>query len=264
MNRRDFLHSISGVAAALNSPSPAGWAAEKRSAAREIMTVRGRIRGRDMGVTLTHEHALASFQTYEERMRRQEPYDRDEVVDVILPLLARIRSLGCRTFIDATAVGLGRDPLLLLRLAERSGLNILTATGNYAAADYKFLPPYVYSDSPEALAKRWVLEWTHGIEGTDVRPGFIKLGFNGGALSSAEQTLIRAAVIAHRETGMTIGAHTGPAIAAFEQLKILESARIHRLPGYGSMRRTNATRRSTREPRGSARGSPLMAYRPSQ
>jgi phosphotriesterase-related protein len=100
-------------------------------------------------------------------------------------------------------------------------------TGNYAAFDARFLPSYVLTDSVDALARRWIDESRNGIDGTGVRPGFIKLGFNGGPLTGAEQKLIRAAAIAHRETGLTIGAHTGPAVAAFEQLSILESAGVH-------------------------------------
>ena len=60
-----------------------------------------------------------------------------------------------------------------------------------------------------------------------VRPGFIKLGFNGGALSEVERKLIRAGAAAHRATGLTIGAHTGPAVAAYEQLAELEAAGVH-------------------------------------
>jgi phosphotriesterase-related protein len=177
-----------------------------------------------MGVTLTHEHALASFQPYEEWAREPRSYDRDQVTGIVLPHLLRIRALGCQTFVDATAVGLGRDAVLLRRLSEASGLHMLTTTGNYAAFDNRFLPPHVFTDTPDALARRWIDEWVHGIDGTDLRPGFIKLGFNGGALSPVEQTLIRAAAIAHRETGLTIGAHTGPAVAAFEQLAMLKAS----------------------------------------
>lgn len=207
MKRRAFLQTI--PAAFLYAPD-------------EVMTVRGRIRAAQMGMTLTHEHLLANFQPYEELLKQPRSYDRDEVVKVALPHLLRIRELGCRTFVDATAVGLGRDARLLRRLSEESGMHILATTGNYAAVEYKFLPRYVYDSSPEQLAQRWIGEWSHGIDGTDVRPGFIKLGFNGGSLSEVEVKLIRAGAIAHRETGLTIGAHTGPAVAAFEQLAILK------------------------------------------
>ncbi len=191
------------------------------------MTVRGPIDASAMGLTLTHEHILASFQSHEEWARAPLSYERREVEQRMLPYLTRIASLGCKTFVDATAVGLGRDAALLERMSELSGLNVLTVTGNYAAFDQKFLPPYVYSDSEAALAARWIGEWRHGIGDTGVKPGLIKLGFNGGSLNEVERKLIRAGAMAHKATGLTIGAHTGPATAAFEELAELENLGVH-------------------------------------
>jgi phosphotriesterase-related protein len=181
----------------------------------------------NMGVTLAHEHVLANFQTYAEWSKAPLPYDRDEVVKVILPRLLSLKALGCKTFVDATAAYLGRDPILLARLSRESGLNILTVTGNYAAFDNTHLPPWVFTDSTEALAQRWIREANDGIDGTDVWPGFIKLGFNGGPLSEVERKLIRAGALTHLRTGLTIGAHTGPAVSAFEQLAVLEKEGVH-------------------------------------
>lgn len=195
--------------------------------ASRAMTVRGWIDSSEMGLTLPHEHALASFQPYAEWIQRPLTYDRDEVVSVVLPRLRRLRELGCRTFVDATAAHLGRDPALLRHLSEESGLHVVTATGNYAARENSFLPPHVFSLTAEALAGRWIREWTDGIEGTGIRPGFIKLGFNGRALSEVERKLIHAGALTHRQTGLTIGAHTGPAVAALEQLAILEREGVH-------------------------------------
>lgn len=191
------------------------------------MTVRGPVSASEMGMTLTHEHLLANFQPYDERAQDPLSYDPDEVVEVVLPYLEQIYGLGCRTFVDATAAFLGRDPALIRRLSEESGLHMLTVTGNYAAFQNQFLPPYVFTDGPDALAQRWIDEWNDGINGTGIRPGFIKLGFNGDSLTDVEQTLIRAAATTHLETGLTIGAHTGPAVSAFEQLAVLEAAGVH-------------------------------------
>ena len=223
MKRRAFIEVLSGISVAWALPACAGGPGP---GAPWVMTVRGRLPARDMGVTLTHEHALANFQPYEEWEKSPRTYDREEVERRMLPHLQRIASLGCRTFVDATAVGLGRDPRLLRELSKASGLHILTTTGNYAAADYKFLPRYAYEESAEKLAGRWIAEWREGIAGTGIRPGFIKLGFNGGALSEVERKLIRAGALAHRETGMTIGAHTGRAVAAYEELAELEKAGV--------------------------------------
>jgi phosphotriesterase-related protein len=225
MKRRAFLAGISATASM--TALTACRATREPTRAREVMTVRGRMRAGEMGFTLTHEHLLANFQSYEESARSPLAYDRDSVARKMLPYLSRIASLGCRTFVDATAVGLGRDPLLLRQMSELSGLHILTATGNYAANQFRQLPPYVFEDSEAALAQRWIREWTDGIDGTGVRPGFIKLGFNGGPLSDVERKLIRAGARAHLATGLTIGAHTGPATAAFEELAELESLGVH-------------------------------------
>jgi phosphotriesterase-related protein len=221
--RRRFLKMASCATAALACSRRA------RSSARGgmVMTVRGPIRSSEMGMTLEHEHVLANFQPLAERETDPWTYDRDEVVRVVIPFLKHIKDLGCRTFIDCTAVALGRDPRLLKRLSEETGLKIITVTGNYAAVDAHFLPQYVYQDSVEALAQRWIKEAESGIEGTGIRPGLIKLGFNGGPLTKTEQKLVRAAALAHRQTGLTIGAHTGPAVSAFEQLSILGESRIH-------------------------------------
>jgi phosphotriesterase-related protein len=220
MNRRHFLRGFSATSALALAACAARPPAAKRT--RTVMTVRGPVDAADMGFTLSHEHVLANFQPYEEWARAPLAYERTDVEQRMLPYLARIASLGCKTFVDATAVGLGRDPALLLRLSELSGLHMLTVTGNYAAFDNKFLPSYVYDETEEALAARWIREWRDGIGDSHVKPGFIKLGFNGGPLSEVERKLIRAGAIAHKATGLTIGAHTGSATAAFEELAELE------------------------------------------
>src|SRR5689334_4692011 len=129
MNRREFLQSASAAMAA----ALVGCAARPSSRATlQVMTVRGPMHAADMEFTLTHEHILANFQTWEEWSRAPLRYDQTEVEQRMLPYLARIAALGCKTFVDATAVGLGRDAVLLRRMSELSGLNILTTTGNYA------------------------------------------------------------------------------------------------------------------------------------
>ena len=190
------------------------------------MTVTGRVESGELGLVLAHEHVMASFQPYAQWVNDPTPYDRNEVVAVMLPYLQRIQALGCRTFVDATAAYLGRDPMVLRTLAQRTGMNILTTTGAYAADEHRHVPTYVSDGTPDSVAEQWIREWHEGLDGTGIKPGFIKIGFNGRPLSRVEDTLIRAAAIAHRQTGLTIGAHTGPAVAAMAQLQILNELKI--------------------------------------
>lgn len=235
MDRREWLRGVAAGVAAATLPACRSLEQRQTAGGRRVMTVNGPIDASEMGITLTHEHLFANLQPYDEWARKPTPYDPDEVVDVILPYLTRVRDLGCRTLVDCTANGVGRDPRLIKRLSDASGLQMLTVTGNYASNDGKFLPPYVFSDSVDALARRWIAEWEDGIDGSGIRPGLVKLGFNGGALTDAERKLIRAAAITHKETGLTIGAHVGPwhdvepgqnAVSAFEQMAELEKAGV--------------------------------------
>jgi phosphotriesterase-related protein len=234
MNRRQFLRSALVSSAALAVPAWArqGGAAES---GRRVMTVNGFVDASELGVTLTHEHLFADVRPYAEQVANPLPIDLDEVVETVLPHLERIRALGCRTLVDCTATHLGRHPLLVKRLSDASGLHMLTVTGNYLAAGGVFIPPYVVSDTSEALARRWIGEWERGIGDTGIRPGLIKLGVEGSPLTDLEKKLLSAAAAAHRETGLTIAAHTGAwdntergrkGRTALEQIALLEAAGI--------------------------------------
>lgn len=223
MRRRTLLQSL-GAAALL----PITACAERTAApTREIMTVSGLIPASEMGFTLTHEHVIADVRPIAEQIANPITPDPDEVAAVMSPYLNRIRELGCRTLIDATGVGIGRHAAVVRAASQASGLHMMVSTGAYGAADYQFLPPYVREEETEQIAARWIGEWRDGIDGTDIRPGMIKISVNGaGELSDVEQKLIRAAAATHRESGLVIGSHTGPAPAAFAQLAELQTAGI--------------------------------------
>jgi phosphotriesterase-related protein len=186
-----------------------------------VITVNGEIRPDKLGVTLSHEHVLVDFMgaAFSEPHR----YDRDEAFRIILPHIVDIRNLGVKTFVDCTPKYLGRDPLLLKRLSEETGMNFITNTGFYGALDNKYIPEPVLNMPAEAIAAFWIAEFRQGIDGTGIFPGFIKIGVNPTELSDFHKTLVKAAAQAHKATGMTIMSHTGPAVPAFQQIEILKN-----------------------------------------
>ena len=184
-----------------------------------IMTVAGPVPARSAGITLTHEHILVDFIGADSISSSR--WNREEVMNIALPFLMKIKDRGCMTFIDCTPEYIGRDPELLRSLSESSGLNIVTNTGYYGAADYKFIPRHAYSESADQLSERWISEWENGIAGTGIKPGFIKTAVFGGSLSDLHRKLVTAAARTHLKTGLVIASHTGPAQPAFEQLEIL-------------------------------------------
>lgn len=171
------------------------------------------------GVTLIHEHILVDFIGAGQSGPHR--YDSGEVVSKALPFLMELKDRGCRSFVDCTPAYLGRDVSILHLLSEDSGLNILTNTGYYGAVDGKYLPDHAFEESAGQLATRWIREWEEGIDGLDIRPGFIKIGVNKGPLSEIDRKLVEAASITHLQTGLTISSHTGNGLAALEQIEIL-------------------------------------------
>jgi predicted metal-dependent phosphotriesterase family hydrolase len=182
-----------------------------------LVTVRGPVPADRFGPALPHEHVLCDFIGADRTGTHR--WDRDAVAAVMLPLLREAHAAGIRGFVDCSPAYIARDPFLLRRLSRESDLHILTNTGYYKEP---FLPPHAFTESAEELAARWVREAQEGIDGTDVRPGFIKIAVNPGKLLPVQEKIVRAAALAQRETGLTIACHTGHGPAAVETMNLLE------------------------------------------
>ncbi len=171
-----------------------------------------------------HEHVLVDFIGADKVSPTR--YDPDEVFTAVLPHLRQVRELGCATLVECTPAYLGRDPRLLKRLSEASGIHILSNTGYYGAAKDKHLPAHAFTETAEQLAARWIREAEQGIDGTSIKPAFMKIGVDEGSLSDIDAKLVRAAALTHRQTGLPIASHTATGIAAMEELDLLEGAGV--------------------------------------
>ncbi len=219
ISRRDFL--LSSVGAALGVSLMQSTAIPENI----IMCVDGPIEASSLGTTLIHEHILVDFIGADKIDASR--WNQNEVIEKIMPLLQELKDLGCNTFIDCTPNYLGRDVTLLKRLSVQSGLNIITNTGYYGGSDNKFLPAHSFKESAKQLSQRWLNEVNNGIDGTSVKPGFIKISVNPDKLTNISAKLIKAAALTHLKSGLTIASHTGPAIPAFEQIEILKKNQVH-------------------------------------
>ncbi len=220
MNRREFLQ-LSAAAAAGATAVPAQ---STPTASAVINSVLGPLPVSQLGVTLPHEHVLVDF-IGADRVSRSR-YSADEAFSVALPHLQKLKESGCQTLFECTPAFIGRDPRLLERLAKAVGIQLITNTGYYGAANDKYVPAHAYQESAEQLCARWLREWRDGIEDSGIKPGFIKIGVDNGPLSDIDRKLVRAAALTHLETGLTIASHTGNSAAALEQVRILREAGV--------------------------------------
>lgn len=187
-----------------------------------IMTVQGPIPSSTLGKTLSHEHVLVDFIGADSTGYHR--WDRPKVASKVLPYLIEIKEFGVTAFMECTPAYVGRDPWILKMLSEESGLHMLSNTGYYGARDNIFLPAEFYELTAEELAQIWVDEFENGIEGSGIRPGFIKIAVGSNdTLSGEHHKIITAAALAHQQTGLVIASHTGPDAPAFEQIAVLQS-----------------------------------------
>ena len=122
----------------------------------KVQTVTGLVEPSNLGLTTTHEHLLIDFSCMfnepaeaSERYRAHEPVTINNLGWVSYQSFANLDNLmlvneddatteaqmykkaGGGTIVDATTIGIGRDPEALARIARSSRLNIVMGAGYY-------------------------------------------------------------------------------------------------------------------------------------
>ena len=103
---------------------------------------------------------------------------------------------------------LGRDVEFMRSVAVETGLQVIPCTGIYT---YDHLPPFFVSRDPDRVADLFVADIEDGIQGTEIKAGFIKCAADEPGLTENVDKLHRAAARACLRTGVPIMAHSHPA-----------------------------------------------------
>ncbi|MGB5227670.1 MAG: phosphotriesterase [Eudoraea sp.] len=185
-----------------------------------IQDIKGKHAVKPGEIWLSHEHILVDFIGADKIISSS--WNKDDVSKQLLPFLLELQDFNVKYFVDATPKYLGRDVHLLQELADKTGMRIITNTGLYGAQNNKFIPDIARRNTAEELAQQWLEEVEEGIDGTTVKPGFIKISVdNNDSLSPMHEKLVKAAALCHLKSGLTIASHTGKALALWPQLEIL-------------------------------------------
>ncbi len=187
-----------------------------------IRTVRGDIGRGDAGYTHCHEHTFILPGPHSAGNPARVLDDLDRTVAE----LSEFYAAGGRTVVDAQAIGPQRAPRLDFAASERSGVNIVAATGFLRAADYTS-DHFCFHESAEILAERIVEEITVGMSEyrggemagrTEIRAGLIKFASGYHLIDAHAEKLAEAAAIAHARSGAPILTHTEHGTCALEQI----------------------------------------------
>ena len=144
-----------------------------------VATVRGPLDPARLGATLMHEHIFGlSPEIHWNWPDLPEAWDEDRRVTEAVAQLDAVHALGVDTIVDLTVIGLGRYVPAVQRVAERTAVNIVVATGIYT---YDKLPPYFANrgpgslfGGPDRMAEFFVRDIVEGIGRTGVRAGMLK------------------------------------------------------------------------------------------
>jgi phosphotriesterase-related protein len=181
-----------------------------------VETTGGPVDVEELGLTLIHEH----FRTTDEAGRFQFPhlYDEQAEWDAAIADANAVVGHGVKTVVEPSALFLHRDAAFSKRVADESGLNVVLATGIYT---YDHLPQFLLNRDEDGIAAIFVHEIENGIQGTGIKPAFIKCAADEPGVTPNVEKVHRAAARAAKQTGLPIMAHSRPASGTGpEQMKI--------------------------------------------
>ncbi|MHB0966302.1 MAG: phosphotriesterase family protein [Bellilinea sp.] len=196
-----------------------------------VMSVLGPIPEDRLGFTLPHEHLFTDLSCYWNGepqadtgnvLFRQEVTlkNRNEVVlnpwsfkdntvlddldSALLETRAFMQYSG-KSIVDCSPCReMGRNPQGLWKVSKATGVNVIMAAGRYT------LPSMTEKDkslSVEDLERQFVNEFLNGVNGSGIKPGFLKVGFVSKIDETAEIRSLRAAGRAQKKIGCALAVH---------------------------------------------------------
>ncbi len=197
----------------------------------KIQTVLGTIEPEKLGVTLTHEHLLIDLtvahrpqDNASDKGFYHQPVSNDNLgriryygaqnadnarlfdVSTAIDEVMLYKQHGGDSIVDATSIGIARDPVGLSRISNATGVNIIMGASFYVADSH---PSDMDLRSEDDLVERIVGDLTEGVDGTGIRSGVIgEIGCSW-PLAENERKVLRASARAQRMTGAPILIHPG-------------------------------------------------------
>jgi phosphotriesterase-related protein len=189
----------------------------------QVQLTDGTVEVSALGTTLIHEHVLVGMPGWNMDLKAPK-FVRSEAMARAVDRIQELHGYGCNSMIDPCPMDIGRDAEFIAEVAQRSGVNIVCATGVYNESEGM---PYTFRMMPaEDILELYVKEITEGIGDTGVKAGVIKIATYGEP-SEYERKMISVATQASLLTGVPIISHTHAASHGHDQIDIVEACHGH-------------------------------------
>ena len=190
-----------------------------------IQTVTGWIDKSEVTAALPHEHIISdlrplvqpldngvfydkvSLQNYGELSRNPYAVLDNAVLDdkvAAIDEFHRLKKAGFNLVAEVTTVDFGRDVRFMRELSEKTGVYIVAGCGNYIDAA---VSEEIKSKPVEELRELMIMEFTEGIDGTDIKAGVIGEVGSSREITGYEYNFLKAAAEAQKETGFGMHIH---------------------------------------------------------
>jgi phosphotriesterase-related protein len=166
-----------------------------------VETARGPVATAELGPTLMHEHIVTRSPGVQENWPHL--WDREGIVTLAERKLADLYDRGIRTIVDLTTVDLGRDIDLIAKVARRTRVHVIVATGVW------WMPQrYFNAHGVDHVASLFVKDITEGIGTSGVKAAIIKCATDTAGVTPVIENVLRASARAQKATGVPISTHT--------------------------------------------------------
>lgn len=181
----------------------------------------------DLGVVFMHEHVFVRTEPLQWGWPGFGGWDTEAEVATAAAHLRALSEAGVGAILDMTVPGLGRDPALVARAADGTGLKVMFATGYYT---YEHLPfPFhfrgpgkVLDGDDRLLESLFERDLTVGIGDTGFRAAVLKIVTDEQGMTDDVRRLAHAVASVHTRTGAPICTHAhAPARRGLDQQKVL-------------------------------------------
>ena len=199
----------------------------------EIATVTGTTTPDALGRTLMHEHLMIGYPGWESHSTEPGP-NHDERFAVCVDKIEEMKAAGFTSMLDPCPNDLGRDVEFIAEVAQKTGFQIICATGLYKQSEGGL--PYwhfrgLFGDVTNAMAELFEKELTEGIGSTGIRAGIIKVATGPGEMTAYERQVFNAAAKASGAAGAPVTTHTDEGTVGDVQQQVLTQGGVpaHRI-----------------------------------
>lgn len=181
-----------------------------------VRTVLGDMDSSKMGYTLAHEHVFFA----PNGKNANDDWCLNEF-DKSMKMVQEFKENGGQTIIDASwNLCAGRSAAELKAVSEATGVNIVACVGSMAEVSGD-MPKMYYDMSIDQMAEYFVHDVEVGMDGTNIKAGWIKGGASYNNFTEMEERELRAACRAAIKTGVPVHVHTSTGTCWDDMLEVV-------------------------------------------